>query len=402
MTGRERILAVLNRKTPDRVPFEIGGTDCSSVHILAYKRLRERLGLPDKPIKCGCLTQLIADFDEDVREALAIDAEFFGFAPRETKIWETPFGVQTIVPEKFDCETLADGSTVARNAQGIPYSKMAADAYYFDPVGTPLAHISSPDELDDFDELFERWDYSYVYDEPLEDMIQRAEKRYTSTSRAIIANWQLHFLQAGQFMRGYEQFLVDLMVEKDLAHALLGKLQKVYLKRVDTFLNAYKDSLDIVFLTDDLGTQLSCLISPATYQEMIMPLIAEIIRKIKSFDKKIIIHSCGAVTAFIPFFIEMGIDALNPVQVSAAGMSPQNLVKEFGKDIAFWGGGCDTQNALNSSALEIVRENVRKNLQEFGPEASLVFTQVHNIQYDVSPENILAMRNEFFKYVERN
>jgi uroporphyrinogen decarboxylase len=99
--------------------------------------------------------------------------------------------------------------------------------------------------------------------------------------------------------------------------------------------------------------------------------------------------------------IEMGVDALNPVQVSARGMNPAELVREYGRDIAFWGGGCDTQRALCASDPEAVRADVRRRLGEYGPEASLVFTQVHNIQYDVPPENILAMRDEFFRTARR-
>jgi uroporphyrinogen decarboxylase len=117
----------------------------------------------------------------------------------------------------------------------------------------------------------------------------------------------------------------------------------------------------------------------------------------KAAGKKVVMHSCGAVSAFVPFMIEMGIDALNPVQVSACGMNPADLVREYGKDIAFWGGGCDTQHALNAAHPETVRADVRRRLKEFGPDAHLVFTQVHNIQYDVPAENVMAMRDEFWK-----
>jgi uroporphyrinogen decarboxylase len=139
------------------------------------------------------------------------------------------------------------------------------------------------------------------------------------------------------------------------------------------------------------------MISPGLYQEMIFPYVAEAVGKIKAAGKKVVMHSCGAVSSFVPFLIEMGVDGLNPVQVSAAGMNPADLVREYGRHIAFWGGGCDTQHALNASDPEVVRADVRRRLEEFGPDASLVFTQVHNIQYDVPPENILAMRDEFWK-----
>lgn len=76
-------------------------------------------------------------------------------------------------------------------------------------------------------------------------------------------------------------------------------------------------------------------------------------------------------------------------------MNPRELVARYGRQIAFWGGGCDTQQALNSPDPAVVRADVARRLEEYGPEAHLVFTQVHNIQYDVPPENILAMRDEF-------
>jgi len=397
MTGRERVLATLDRQPADCVPLDIGGTDCTSIHVVAYEKLRRRMGLGDGPIRCGCLIQLVAQTDVEVMDALETDAEVLWFGPKETKTWNTPFGVELIIPKLFDVEDLSDGSSVVRNPQGVVYAKRAADAYYHDPVGAPLAEITSAAELDHYDDLFDRWDFSYVYDEPLEALAARARKQYESTDRAVITMWRLHYLQAGMLLRGYEQFLIDLMVDKDLAHAMMDKLRQTYLKRIDAFLAAFGDWFDVVFLTDDLGTQQTGMISPAVYREMIYPYMAETVGRIKAAGKKVVMHSCGAVSMFVPAFIEMGVDALNPVQVSAGGMNPADLVRQYGKDIAFWGGGCDTQHALNAGDTEVVRADVRRRLREFGPDASLVFTQVHNIQYDVPPENILAMRDEFWK-----
>jgi len=398
MTGRQRVLATLNRQKADCTPFEIGGTDCSSVHVITYKKLRSRMGLSDGPIRCGCLIQLVADPDAAVMDALGSDVEALWFGSQRTKTWRTSFGVDLIVPELFGVEDLPDGSSVVRNRDGAIYAKRAADAYYHDPVGAPLGHITSAAELDRYDRLFERWDYSYVYDEPLEALAARARRQYEATDRAVVTLWRMHYLQGGMLMRGYEQFLMDLMTNKDLAHALLAKLHQVYLARIETFLREFGPWFDIVFLTDDLGTQKGPMISPAIYREMIFPYIAEAVGRMKAAGKKVVMHSCGAVAAFIPSLIEMGVDALNPVQVSARGMNPADLVREYGKDIAFWGGGCDTQHALNAPDPEVVRADVRRRLAEFGPNAHLVFTQVHNVQYDVPPENILAMRDEFWKH----
>lgn len=398
MTGRERIMATLNRQKADAIPFEIGGTDCSSVHVLAYKRLRERMGLAAGPIRCGCLTQLIAETDADAMDALGVDAEVLWFGSQKTKIWHAPFGVDLVVPERFDVEDLSDGSSVVRNAQGVVCAKRAAEANYHDPVGNPLGHVASPAELEKFDALFERWDFPYVYDEPLDVLAERARRQYQSTDRAVLAMWRLHYLQAGMLMRGYERFLVDLVADVDLAHAIMGRLHRAYLDRIEAFLGAFGQWFDIVFLTDDLGTQKGPMISPAVYKEMIFPYISEAVGRIKAAGKKVVMHSCGAVATFIPYLIEMGVDALNPVQVSARGMNPAELVRQYGRDIAFWGGGCDTQHALNAADPEVARADVRRRLAEFGPDAHLIFTQVHNIQYDVPAENILAMRDEFWKH----
>jgi uroporphyrinogen decarboxylase len=401
MNGRQRVLATLNHRQPDCIPLDIGGTDCSSIHVISYRKLRQRLGLPDQPIRCGCLTQLVAQTDAEVMDALETDVEVLWFGSQQTKIWKTPFDVDLIVPARFDVEDLPDGSSLVRNAQGVVSAERAAGAYYHDPAGTPLGTITCPAELDAFSALFERWDYSYTYDEPLDSLAERARRQYESTERAVVTLWRMHYLQAGMLMRGYEQFLVDLLVNKDLTHAIFGKLQEAYLARVDAFLKAFGDWFDIVFLTDDLGTQKAAMISTDVYREMIFPYVSELVGKIKAAGKKVIMHSCGAVSDFVPYLIEMGVDALNPVQVSAAGMNPSHLVREYGKDLAFWGGGCDTQHALNAADPQVVRADVRRRLDEFGPHASLVFTQVHNIQYDVPPENILAMRDEFLLQTRR-
>ena len=390
-------MRILNRQAVDRPAFDLGGTDCSSVHVLAYPRLRRRLGLPETPMVVGCLGQLVVRPDADLLDMLGADVEGLWFESRETKRWAAPFGVDLVVPKAFDVEDRADGSSVVRNPRGVIYAQRAAKAYYFDPAVPPLAHVKTAAELDAYGELFERWDYSYVYDEPLDALAQRARKQYQSTDRAVVALWRMHYLQGGQLLRGFEQFFVDLLTDRGLAHAVLGQLHRAYLRRTEAFLQAVGDSIDAVFLADDLGSQQTGLISPALYREMIFPYIRELVGCIKARGKKVIMHSCGAVVQFIPLLIEMGVDALNPVQVSAHGMNPRDLVREYGKEIAFWGGGCDTQHVMNGLDPGLVRADVRRRLDEFGPDAHLVFTQVHNIQYDVPPENIFALWDEFHR-----
>lgn len=397
MTGRERILATLSRQSADCTPYDLGGTDCSAVHVLTYNKLRALLGLPVGIVRCGCLSQLVAAMDRDIQDTLQVDAECLFFGSRATKVWKTPFGPELVVPARFGVEDLEDGSSVVRNEAGTVTARRARDAYYFDPASTPLAGVTGATQLDSFGPLFDRWDYSYVYDEPLGALADRAKRQYEATDRAVVALWRCHYLQAGQLMRGFEQFFVDLAEAPDLVHAILDRLHDAYLGRLDAFLRAFGRWIDVVFLTDDLGTQRKGLLSVRMYRTMIYPYISKLVGRIKSAGKKVVMHSCGAVSDFVPSLIEMGVDALNPVQVSAGGMNPRDLVRKYGRDMAFWGGGCDTQHALNAVDPEVVRADVRRRLDEFGPDAHLVFTQVHNVQYDVPPQNIVAMRDEFWK-----
>lgn len=390
MTPRERIMAALEHREPDRVPIDFAGTSCSGVHLIAYDKLRKHLGIEPRPLRTGCLIQLMAEADPELQDRFHADATSLYFYPREWWLWDTGWGFGVEVPALWQPETLPGGESVIRDAGGVVRLERPATGFYFDPVSFVFSDIETAAETDAFPAVFERWDWSAVYDEPLADYAARARTLYDSTDRAITANWSMHYLQAGQIMRGYEQFMVDMLTDEPLARGLLDRLHAAYMARARSFLDAVADSIDIVFLTDDLGTQNAPLISPDTYRALIKPYWAELIALLKRYDKKVLMHSCGAVSAFIPDLIDMGVDAVNPVQITATDMEPARLKKEFGADIAFWGGGVSTQGVLDQGTAQEVRDAVRRNVDTFAPDGGFVFTQVHNIQYDVPPGNIIA------------
>lgn len=392
MNGRERILATLKHAEPDKLAIDLGGTDCSSVHLQLYDQLRRELGIAPRPLQNGCLSQLIAEVDDEVQQRFQASARALHFHARQYKNWRAPFGTEFLVPQNWNPVKQSDGGFVIANSQGVATSRIAADSLYFDPVGYPLADLQNASELDAHASLFEHWDYSAAYDEPLADYGARAQKLHAGTN-AVVALYRLHFLQAGQIMRGYEQFMVDLMIDEPLVQAMMEKLLAVYKRRVTDLARVSRDSIDAIFLTDDLGTQAGPLIGPDVYRAMIKPYVAELIRHIKkeTGNKPVIMHSCGAIRNFIPDLIEMGVDAVNPVQIAATGMEPASLKKEFGADIAFWGGGCDTQTILNGGSVTAVQDHVKRNIDIFAPGGGFVFTQVHNIQPGVPVKNIIAM-----------
>jgi uroporphyrinogen decarboxylase len=150
--------------------------------------------------------------------------------------------------------------------------------------------------------------------------------------------------------------------------------------------------VQIVEITDDLGMQQSPMISPDLYRRLIKPRQRRMCEFIKSkTDAYIYLHSCGSIAEFIPDFIDIGVDILNPIQVSAQGMDTGKLKRMFGKDLVFWGGGCDTQRVLPFGSPEDVREEVKRRLDDLAPGGGFVFCQVHNIQANIQPQNIMAM-----------
>jgi uroporphyrinogen decarboxylase len=143
---------------------------------------------------------------------------------------------------------------------------------------------------------------------------------------------------------------------------------------------------------DDLGGQNAALLSPKMYREFFKQRHSVLWRRAKELaDVKVMLHCCGAVRALLPDLIEAGLDAINPVQISCRGMDAAGLKRDFGRDLTLWGGGCDTQRVLPSASAEAVREHVSQQVRILAPGGGFVFQQVHNIQTNVPPRNILAM-----------
>ncbi len=391
MTPRQRILAALEHREPDRVPIDFAGTDCSSLHVIAAHRLHAALDIAPRPLRLGCLMQQIVEADIALLDRFGSDVQGLYFHPHAWQMWESGYGVTIEAPARWRPETLPDGSTVVRNAAGAVTAQRTASGLYFDPVHFSLARIESPAEVAAFASLFERWDWPASCDETVEEYAARARRTYEASDRAVVALWQHHYLQAGQVLRGYEQFMIDLLTDEPMVRAIMDRLHAVYMERTRRFLAQLGAWVDVIFFTDDLGTQQGPLISPATYRKFIKPYWAEQIALVKQHGKKVIMHACGAVSDFIPDFIEMGVDALNPVQIAAVGMTPDRLKRDFGRDIAFWGGGISTQGLTEQTTPAQVRDEVRRNIDTFAPGGGYVFTQVHNLQANIPPELIIAL-----------
>ena len=402
MTSRERVLAALRHQSPDRVPLDLGGIESSGLTGIASARLRKHLGLAPGKLRVFDTMQQIVVIDDDLRERFEIDTVPLLLEPRRWKPGELADGTPCEIPEKWNPEREPDGDRVVRDADGTVVSRMPAGGFYFEPCSPPLAAVTQPSELERHADVINAFDWPGYVDESMSDLGARARKLFEETERAVVANLGVHLLAGGQILRGFENFMVDLLANKTLAHALLERLTDAYVARADAYLDAVGKYVQVVVINDDLGTQQGPMLSLECYREMILPYQRRLFAHIKSrTDAALLLHSCGSVDRFIPLLIEAGVDALNPVQVSAAGMDTARLKREFGRDLTFWGGGCDTQHVLPHGSPAEIEAEVARRVRDLAPGGGFVFTQVHNVQPDVPPENVVAMIEAFHNVRDR-
>lgn len=390
MTSRERILAALGHREPDSVPVDLGGLGATGISAFTYNSLRERLGLAAEKFRIYDLDQMLACVGADVLRSVGGDAVYLTLPKgpchevTSWKDWAINDTLTVSVPEAFHPLKSADGGYEVCNAQGTAIWRMPPGGRYFDQVFYPF---ENKDSLEDLKEYRPR----FVSGLELDMLEDRAKALRAQSDCAIVYHCGSSVFDCGKSLRGHADFMMDLIANKPFAQALIEKVLEFRLENMRRCLDRLGKYVDVVECSDDLGTQNAPMISPALYREMLMPAHRALFETIRGYGKFSVLHSCGSVYNLIPSFIESGLDALNPVQIAAAGMAPERLKREFGHDLAFWGGGCDTQRTLPAGKPEDVAAEVRKNVDIFSKGGGFIFSQVHNIQADVPVENILSM-----------
>lgn len=394
MTPRQRIINALQHRESDRVPIDLGATNTSGITGIVYNRLKKYLGVSGKTMIYD-IGQMIAKVEPSIIKIVGSDAIPLLIEPKQWKTWKLQDGSIAEIPANAIFKKCDNGDIVQVDNDGIVVRRCSKGGLYFDKVLHPLKNVKTLNGIDAGKNFFGSFDWPSYIDEDFNDLNLKAKKLFDETLYAIVGNLWVHLLAASQDLRGFENFMMDLIVNKSLAHHLLSRLVEYYIPRIDKYIEAVGQYVQIIMVSDDLGTQNGLQISPELYREMIKPYHKKLWQYIKEKSKKpILMHSDGSIYELIPDLIEMGIDALNPIQVSATNMDTKKLKKEFGRDITFWGGGCDTQTILSRGTPNYVRQEVRKRVADLAPGGGFVFCQVHNIQPDIPVENILAMYEE--------
>ncbi len=405
MTSRERILAALDHRVPDKIPTDFSGHRSSGIAALAYPKLRDFLRLPPRPIRVYDLVQQLAIVDEDVLDRFGVDTVEMGRGflkeDKDWKEWVLPDGTPCQIPNYINLERRGD-DWVVLNDHGIELGIQKKGWLYFEQTYFPLVERGIKD--DDFADLEDilndtiwtgavspgahlPWD-----ERGSEELIRGARNLRESTDRAIIGLFGGNMFELPQMLYRMDNYLMALRRHPEAVLRLSETLCGIYLKNLEKWLGAVGPYIDVIVFGDDLGAQTGSMISPEMYRRYFKPFHQKLWSRAKELaDVKVQLHCCGGVRELLPDLIDAGLDAINPVQFNCTGMDTDELKENFGKDLTFWGGGCDTRDILPNASPENVRRHVHEQIASLSPGGGFVFQQVHNILAHVPAENIVAM-----------
>ncbi|MHA1724801.1 MAG: uroporphyrinogen decarboxylase family protein [Promethearchaeota archaeon] len=385
MKSRDRVNLALNHVQPDKVPIDLGG-DQSSIHVKAYKRLLENLGIEDDNIVFADFVEQNVVPCEEILERFQSDTRYIR-------------PINSMVKEDFVPEY--EGKFVGVYDQfGIFYGNFAEknldDVLYYDPVIHPLADVKNVQEI-------HQYDWPNGKDKrPFKNLREKAKKLREQTEHALVSPPIGCIFENCTFLFGFIKAIRYTLKRPELIKAAMEELLRYWIDYNEVFLGEVGEYLDVVCVNGDLGAQKGPLLDVKLYEKLIQPYEKKLAEKIHELAPvKINYHSCGAVSQYIPYFAENGYDAFNPVQVSAHSMEPCKLKHQYGHLITFWGGACNTQQILPFGSPEQVRNEVRYNMNCFKPNGGYIAANIHNITAEVPPENIIALFDsiiEFRKY----
>lgn len=404
MTPRERILAAVEHGEPDRVPVDLGATPSSGISATAYGRLKRHLGLRSGHVRVYDVVQQLAQPEESILDRFGVDVLDIGRAfNTDDGDWydvTLPGGQSAQYPAWFHPERRPDGSWVARHEDGDEIARMPAGGTFFDQTCFPWVD-GYPAGLRGLDEAMGKVPWAALVHSPWDHagepgfwtaLRERALALRRSSDRALVIVCGCNLFEWGTFLRRLDNFLMDLASDLVSVERLLDALLGRHLATLEKVCMAVGDVADVLRFGDDLGMDRGPFMSPETYRRLFKPRHRKLCEFVHARSRmKTFLHSCGSIYRLLPDLIEAGYDIINPVQTSARDMEPERLKREFGRDLCFWGGGCDTRSVLNRSTPEEVRDHVRRRIDVLAPGGGFVFNPVHNILPEVPPENVVAM-----------
>jgi len=355
LTPKIRIKTALEHKEPDRIPIGYTGTPEVNNNLKKYLKITS---------------------DKDLFKRLGVDYRF---------VFPEYIGPKDLRSEKNWLDFPGkDIWGVERRTYKNAYGE------YQEICKHPLKDVKDIEELEKYP-----WPKIEWFD--FDNINKQIDEFEEDNEYWIVLSGASSFEQAW-YMRGMEQFLMDLLVNPDIANKILEKIYDFSVSRIIESINATKDRIDMIWFCDDVAGQTGMFISLDTWRKMIKPWAKKYYSLSHDHGKKTLYHCCGTVEPIIEDLIEIGLDLLNPIQFSAKGFPQPEILKErFGSRLSFLG-GMDVQTVLPFYSVEEIKKETEKLIKILGKNGGYILQTSHNIQPDTSPENIMAMYDTALKY----
>ena len=410
MNSRDRVLCAISHKEPDYPPLDLGGCGQTGINASTLYKLRKFYGLPEHPIEINEPLQMLGVVEEDLLKKIGADvvplwnnANLLGLSTRMTKPWTMSDGTPLFMPENFEFDVSEKGDTMVYPCgdRSAPYAlQMPAGGSFFDIISRfPPVDEDHLTPIEDFKE-----NYTLKSEEDCRYWEKESKRLYEETQFAVmgvlggmglgdVAEILGPWIKNPRGFRSIEDWLMAHLLYPEYVRAVFEYQTEIALKNLELYRQAVGERIQVIWLSGtDFGTQCGTMQSREIFLDLYKPYYKKVNDWIhKNTSWKTFFHSCGAIEPLIGDFIDAGVDILNPVQCSAAGMDPKYLKEKYGEKIVFWGGGVDTQKTLPLGSPEEVRKQVLERLSVFSPGGGFVFAAVHNIVAKVPPENVVAM-----------
>lgn len=369
MNSRERVLRALEHEEPDRIPLDLGSSNVTGIVKSAYLNLVDHLGKEVREVEFFDTIQQLVIVEEDILRRLEVDVR----------------GLMPNVVRKNPPIEKSNNSRSFTDEWGVTW-EMPEGGLYFDLVKSPLSGDITGEDIGNF-----------PWPDPtdphlFEGLEEKARKFYDDGYAVIVESICAGIFEMSCRVRGTQEFLMDLALNPELACKLMDRFVDLKIQFYEAASEKLGRYIQFIREGDDVAGQESLIISSDMYRRFMKPRHEKIFKAQKEIFPQpfyIFFHSDGQIYDLLPDFIEIGMDILNPVQIT--GKSLDAIKKEFGNNISLWGGGCDTQKVLPFGTPEEVRLDVKRRIEQLSPGGGFIFCTIHNIQADVPPENIIAM-----------
>ena len=412
MTSRERILAACNHKEADRVPIDCGSMRSTGVSAITFNNLMKYFGRRD-PCLMYDYQQQLAYTGDFLRELFHVDSmdvgeAFVGDIQKDWKPWRLGDGSECLIPQYIDVRRDEEGTAYLYDAAGHRVGRMPLDAKTAAQCYYPYQQLEEiPEHIDP--EVINQTFWSVPClpfhldlagsQEDYETFVKTIKELRRKTDKALMISIGHSYFEFGGYIRELNNWLADIMMDPEGTNRLLDMMEETYMVKLDCIMKDIADDVDIVEFGDDLGTQSGAWMNPEIVKKMFIPRYKKLFDYVHQHSNaKVFLHSCGDLSTVLGMLADIGLDIINPVQTTAAHMDPVWLKKEFGKDLTFWGGGCEAQTILTFGTPQQVADQVKERIEIFGKDGGFVFNMVHNILENVPIENVLTMFKTAYEF----